>query len=240
MFDDAPHWTKYCETVIEKLGWMQEAKKTLTEKTLEAKLWHMHPVVFLDSLKSSRITLPEARVRAFMRLIRVCEGTTGEGGYERLFGGESFIKDYHKTFADHPRIKIVRKNKKTGKVYPSTAAGAYQVMGYTWDDVATKFWREKYNILDFSPSSQYLLCVVLLKEKVKNNALDMIINNLIEKAITESCSYEWASLPPSRHGQPIKSISECLSIYNKFFDEELLGKTDLHISNGFLRLVGYE
>jgi uncharacterized FlgJ-related protein len=55
MFDDAPHWTKYCETVIEKLGWMQEAKKTLTEKTLEAKLWHMHPVVFLDSFSSRKI-----------------------------------------------------------------------------------------------------------------------------------------------------------------------------------------
>lgn len=180
------------------------------------------------------ITIEEARVRAFMRMIRVCEGTTGEQGYERLFGGESFIRDYHKTFATHPQIKITRKNKKTGKVYISSAAGAYQVMGYTWEDRSSAFWREKYGIADFSPESQGLLCVVILKEKVRDNALNMIVQGNVKEAIENSCSYEWASLPPGRHGQPIKPLSECLRDYNVFLKEELEGKTNLHIIHGFL------
>jgi len=97
------------------MAWMQEVT---TEKPGPS-LWHMHPIIFLSYFFSKAITLEEARVRTFMRMIRVCEGTTGEEGYERLFGGEPFIKDYHKTFATHPQIKITRKNKKTGKMYIS-------------------------------------------------------------------------------------------------------------------------
>jgi len=227
---EAPEWKKYSEDFLDKMTWMQD----VTTEKLGPSLWHMNPIVFLSYFFSKTITIEEARVRAFMRMIRVCEGTTGEQGYERLFGGESFIKDYHKTFATHPQIKITRANKKTGKVYISSAAGAYQVMGYTWKDRSTAFWREKYGIADFSPESQDLLCVVILKEKVRDNALNMIIQDNIKEAIENSCSYEWASLPPGRHGQPIKSLSECLRVYDDFLKEELDGKTNLHIKNGFL------
>ncbi|MDY1038666.1 hypothetical protein [Lelliottia sp. CFBP8978] len=227
---EAPEWKKYSEAFLDKMTWMQD----VTTDKLGPSLWHMHPIAFLGQLSLKAITIEEARVRAFMRMIRVCEGTTGEEGYERLFGGESFIKDYHKTFATHPQIKITRQNKKTGKTYISSAAGAYQVMGYTWDDRSTVFWRKQYGIADFTPESQDLLCVVILKEKVRDNALDLIIHDKIKDAIENSCSYEWASLPPGRHGQPIKSLSECLSVYNKFLKEEMDGETNLHINNGFL------
>ncbi|MES0320016.1 glycoside hydrolase family 104 protein [Citrobacter sedlakii] len=227
---EAPEWKKYSEDFLDKMAWMQD----VTTEKLGPSLWHMHPIVFLSYLFSKNITLEEARVRAFMRMIRVCEGTTGEQGYERLFGGESFIRDYHKTFSTHPQIKITRVNKKTGKIYISSAAGAYQVMGYTWDDRSTTFWRKKYGIADFSPESQDLLCVVILKEKVRDNALKLIIQGKIKEAIENSCSYEWASLPPGRHGQPIKSLNECLRNYDLFLKEELEGKTNLHIKRGFL------
>ncbi len=107
-------------------------------------------------------------------------------------------------------------------------------MGYTWDDRSMVSRRKKYGITDFTPESQDLLCVIILKEKVRDNALDMIIHGKIKEAIENSCSYEWASLPPARHNQPIKSLSECLRIYSEFFKEEMEGKTDLHIKNGFL------
>lgn len=93
---------------------------------------------------------------------------------------------------------------------------------------------KKYGIIDFTPESQDLLCVVILKEKVRDNALDMIIYDKIKDAIENGCSYEWASLPSGRHGQPIKSLSECLRVYNVFLKEEMEGKTNLHIKNGFL------
>lgn len=226
----------YCEKWQTDMEWMRE----VSPFSCNNPVWHFHPVVFLDAIKFSALSLEEARVRAFMRMIRVCEGTTGEDGYEKLFGGESFIKDYHRTFSTHPQIKIKRTNKKSGKTYISSAAGAYQVMGYTWDDPSTIDWRKKYDILNFSPSSQDLLCVAILKEKVRNDALNMIVHGKIKEAIEDSCSYEWACLPHGRYGQPIKSISECLDIYDDFFDKELNWNTDLHISYSFLKDFPYE
>lgn len=72
------------------------------------------------------------------------------------------------------------------------------------------------------------------------NALNIIIHGKIKEAIEDSCSYEWACLPHGRYGQPIKSISECLDIYDDFFDKELNWNTDLHISYSFLKDFPYE
>lgn len=105
------------------------------------------------------LLLEDARVRAFMRMLRVGEGTVGVKGYETLFSGKSFIQDYNKDFSDHPRIKI-----KAGGLI-SSAAGAYQVMGYTWDDPSMVKARQNYNIKDFSSLSQDLFCLILLKSK---------------------------------------------------------------------------
>ncbi|ELY3542257.1 glycoside hydrolase family 104 protein [Cronobacter turicensis] len=229
----APDWVPYTQQFTDRLCWMQALKKL----KLGPVLWHMHPIMFLNNFSMKTILLEEARVRAFLRMIRNCEGTEGEDGYERLFGGESFIKDYRKTFDTHPQIKVKKKNKKTGVVYISSAAGAYQVMGYTWSDPYTIILREKYGINDFTPESQDLLCVVFLKEKVLGDALNMIINDNIKEAIEKSCSYEWASLPPGRHGQPIKSLNECLKNYNSYLQEELAGKTNLHLKSGFLNEI---
>lgn len=217
---------------VEELGWMDRLSKV---HIAGPTLWHFYPLTLV--MRSPLSPEVELRVRAFMRMIRMCEGTETDRGYERLFGGQSFIKDYNKTFEQHPQIKITRRNKKTGVEYISSAAGAYQVMGYTWSDPSTEFWRKKYQIKDFSPQYQDLLCVVFLKEKVRGNALSMIKNNKIKEAIEDSCSYEWASLPPGRHGQPIKTIDECLSAYEKFLSEERLGKTTLFIGPGFWELL---
>ncbi|MGA5656231.1 glycoside hydrolase family 104 protein [Rahnella contaminans] len=235
MTDFDPQHATLNKSLIDSLSWMAEVKGVNGSNGV----WHMHPIVFIGAIQSKDVGLEEARVRAFLRMIRMCEGTVGEAGYERLFGGESFIKDYHKTFSDHPRIKIKRTNK-AGKTYVSSAAGAYQIMGYTWDDPATISWKKQYNVVDFSPASQDRMCIVILKEKVLNDALDMIVKGEITKAITESCSYEWASLPPSRHGQPMISLEKCLSTYNEFLTEELQGKSDLHIEHSFLKDFGYE
>ncbi|EOI5720488.1 glycoside hydrolase family 104 protein [Cronobacter dublinensis] len=229
----APDWVPYTQQFTDKLCWMQE----LTKLNLGPVLWHMHPIKFLDNFSVKTATLEEARVRAFLRLIRYCEGTEGDDGYERLFGGESFIKDYHKTFKSHPQIKVKRKNKKTKVVYVSSAAGAYQIMGYTWNDPYIVILREKYGITNFTPESQDMLCIIFLKKKVAGDALNMILNNRIEEAIEDSCSYEWASMPPGRHGQPIKSLIDCLSAYDLFLKEDLAGRTNLHIKSGFLNVV---
>ncbi|MDI6458424.1 hypothetical protein QL185_02470 [Cronobacter malonaticus] len=106
----APNWVPYTQQFTDRLCWMQELKKL----KLGPVLWHMHPIMFLNNFSIKTISLEEARVRAFLRMIRNCEGTEGEDGYERLFGGESFIKDYRKTFDTHPQIKVKKKIKKQG------------------------------------------------------------------------------------------------------------------------------
>lgn len=192
-------------------------------------VWHMHPIVFLDALKFSVLSLGEARVRAVMRMLRVGEGTVGEAGYETLFGGQSFIKSYHKDFSDHPQVSITRGN------LTSSAAGAYQVMGYTWNDPKMVSLRADAGIVDFTPKSQDEFCVLIFKYKRKHS-LDKIMSGDIDGAL-DILSYEWASLPPGRYGQPAKSKPEALSLYNYYLDEELSGRTDLHLDIGYITTV---
>lgn len=174
----------------------------------------------------------EARVRAYMRMLRVGEGTEGESGYTKLFGHKDFTKPpFSKDMSDHPRI-----HRPFGKT-TSTAAGAYQVMGYTWDDNNMKIKRKTYGITDFTPLSQDLFCIVLFKDKRKG-MLNLIIEGKIELATSKYGSYEWASLPPGRYGQPNKTMKQALALYDKYLQEELAGKSDLHLKNGFLKKFG--
>jgi len=195
-------------------------------------------------------SLQEARVRAFLRMLRVGEGTVGEKGYETLFGGKSFIKDFKKDWSDHPKVDMP-----FGKT-TSSAAGAYQVMGYTWDDRNMQKAKQKHSnlITDFSPLSQDYFCIALLKYKDKGfkgalqgkvydevyyknskrlSAFDLILDNEIEKAIKVS-AFEWASLPPGVYGQPAKSMKQAIALYEKYLKEEQKGESDLHLPNGFL------
>ena len=220
---DAPEWYAYSMKFLTDIRWMYRVAGMVKNP------WHMHPLVFLDAINKIGITLDEARVRAFMRMIRVGEGTVGEVGYETLFGRKSFIKDYHKSFSDHPNITITRGPLK------SSAAGAYQIMGYTWNDPKMLSYRKKYGIGDFSPKSQDEFCVLILKYKRKG-ALELIIDGDIDGAL-DILSYEWASLPPARYPQPTKSKSEVMSLYNKYLLEEISGETDLHLSIGYIKQV---
>ncbi len=178
-----------------------------------------------------------------MRMLRVKEGTEGESGYKKRYGG---------TFTDmstHPQIIT-----KSGG-YSSSAAGAYQIMGYTYkwlggQDLDKNFkptgvydknhdYIKKYSIPNFNQESQDKLCIIILRHKRSANFLDLITKNKIQEALEEYGSYEWASLPPSRYGQPNQTMENALSNYNKFLKLELAGETDLHLKKGFLKDFGY-
>lgn len=54
---DAPQWKAYSEEFIESMTWMQE----VTKDKLAPSLWHMHPLVFLDSINTEKnysVTFP--------------------------------------------------------------------------------------------------------------------------------------------------------------------------------------
>ena len=209
----------------------------------------------------------EEKVRAFMRMLRVKEGTEGEKGYTTLYGGTQFSD-----MSKHPN-KVITLGK-----YSSTAAGAYQIMGYTYDGIKKYF--SKYNITNFNQEAQDKMCLIILKnnylkdrndsfynpvfykdkdkkdrDTLKENKakewrkrfkgkqgdiIQFIIDDDLERATLLS-SLCWSSLPDSPYGQQSSkyTFEDVKRIYENFLKEEIEGKTDLHLKKGFLKEFGY-
>lgn len=160
-----------------------------------------------------------ARVRAFMQMLRYCEGTAKSNGYSVQFNYVPFVPG-----ADHPRRVI------TANGYKSSAAGAYQITMATWDDFRM---RKKYAGMmpDFLPASQDRCCWAIMDS---HGALPLIRENKIEEAIN-ILGGRWASLPSSKAGQPKRKLGECLQVYNAALAAEMNGQTTL--AAGFEELV---
>jgi muramidase (phage lysozyme) len=138
-----------------------------------------------------------ANLRAFLWMIRVCEGTSGPDGYRTMFGGGLFA-----SFRDHPRKAITKPL--GSRTITSTAAGAYQFLAKTWDECAAAL-----GLTDFGPESQDRAAAFLIKRR---GALADVEAGRIEAAIAK-CAKEWASLPGSPYGQPVKTLEKCLMVY---------------------------
>ena len=140
-----------------------------------------------------------ANLRAFLALIRWAEGTGGPDGYRTLVGGKLFD-----SFDDHPRkIQTIRFGQQE---IHSTAAGAYQFLTATWDRCAKAL-----DLPDFSPECQDRAAIYLIEQR---KALPDIEQGRLREAL-ERCSWEWASLPPSRYNQPVKSLAACEAIFER-------------------------
>ncbi|WP_165816561.1 glycoside hydrolase family 24 protein, partial [Helicobacter cinaedi] len=182
-------------------------------------------------LEVGYVSIEIARLKAFMYALRYGEGTLYDKGYKTLVGGDTFDD-----FSKHPNIY----NKKLN----STAAGAYQILKKTWDNI--KKYRDKYGIDDFSPKNQDKSCIILL-HKIRDS-LDLIMANKIDEAVRtrtdkpkKRLHYEWASLPESPYNQRTETMENFMKYYDKHLKEELQGISNLAISNGeiaeFLQLL---
>ena len=139
-----------------------------------------------DALKSDNVV-------AFLKMIRVGEGTSDVLGYNRIFGGAHF-----NSLADHPRIFVPFGKSK------SSAAGAYQFLARTWDGLV-----KQYGFPDFSQECQDEGAVALIAGR---NALDDVIAGRFNDAVRK-CNREWASLPGSPYGQPTTKIEKARELY---------------------------
>jgi muramidase (phage lysozyme) len=133
-------------------------------------------------------------LRAFLAVIRACEGTVGDEGYRALFGWRPGNGKVFDSFADHPRKRIPY-----GDTY-TTAAGAYQMLASTYDDA-----KAHTGVADFSPESQDRCAVYLIQRR---GALDDVNAGRLRAAISKT-NREWASLPGSPYGQPVRSLDFC-------------------------------
>jgi muramidase (phage lysozyme) len=141
--------------------------------------------------------LDKPNVNAFLKMIRAGEGTSDEDGYRRHFGGELFT-----SFTDHPRKVIAKKSR--GKMLFSSAAGAYQFLARTWDEMSAL-----YGLKDFSPINQDIAAVGLIHRR---RALADVIEGRFHEAVRK-CAAEWASLPESPHDQPTRTYWEAFAVY---------------------------
>ncbi len=174
--------------------------------------------------QNSEVCECEARVRAFLRMLRVGEGTgeiietkRGSGIYRAI----NFDKGYKRGFGNN----VIDLSKYSDDAWQgSSAKGAYQVMRYKYWELEgfevghgkngyfnTNIYHggsdqlKKFNIKrDYYPETQDKIGVLLLilrralDEKhrpVGNPLIEDIINGDIEQAIKKKGALEWASLP---------------------------------------------
>jgi lysozyme len=145
--------------------------------------------------------IEEDNIAAFLWMIRCCEGTSGPNGYKTQYTGKLFT-----SFDDHPREVICAFSSRLGKQLCSSAAGAYQYMPKTWDQV-----KRQAGLSDFSPKSQDLGCIQILKNR---GALEYVKKGEWSKAIERTKSI-WASLPGDVYGQGGKSAQQALAYYKQ-------------------------
>ncbi|MDD1421231.1 hypothetical protein MEO40_19310, partial [Dolichospermum sp. ST_sed1] len=118
----------------------------------------------------------------------------------------SFITFNLTLATDHPRKNICAGS------YCSTAAGRYQFLSKTWDMVQGVL-----RLPDFKQTSQDKAGIYLVENrKVSKSTHRSIMDYTTFQQTMNKISYEWASLPPGRYGQPIKSMSVSWAKYKEF------------------------
>ncbi|AFY74031.1 muramidase (phage lambda lysozyme) [Synechococcus sp. PCC 7502] len=149
-------------------------------------------------------------INAFLKVIRYAEGTDAQDGYQIQYTGARFY-----SFTDHPRI--ARCGNIRGKSVCSTAAGAYQFLDTTWDDVASSIGAP-----DFSPTSQDRGAIELI---YRAGALQDIESGNIARAIGKLAPV-WASFPrwdgdmEGAYGQSVVSMNELLQVFQYYQQAE--------------------
>lgn len=145
--------------------------------------------------------LKNPNVRKFLDLISYTEGTQGNG-YRTAFGGGQL-----RSLNDHPRyLKTFKQT--DGTLNKTSAAGRYQFLKGTWDNVA-----RQYRLKDFSPHSQDLGAVALLFGR---DAIPALLKGDFQTAVRRTGA-EWASLPTSNYKQNKRSWDNV----NKFLGGKL-------------------
>lgn len=127
-------------------------------------------------------------VRTMLDLIAASEGVAH--GYNTGFGNT--VLD---ALEDHPR-ELKPFTETSGRRNLTSAAGRYQFLAGTWDDVAPRIGAS-----DFMPENQDLAAVYLMQRR---GALDAVLEGDYSAAISK-LGREWASLPSSPYAQPKRS-----------------------------------
>jgi len=146
--------------------------------------------------------------RGLQQALSRAEGTWrgNAPGYNILFGGGQF-NDYSR----HPD-KVI----KSPGGYASAAAGAYQFMPGTYQEVARQL-----GLKDFSPESQDLAMLYKVRQRLMpvGGLAALTKEGTLSPALQDYLAPEWASIPTAEggsfYGQPVKRSSQV----SAWFDE---------------------
>jgi muramidase (phage lysozyme) len=152
--------------------------------------------------------------QAFLALLRKTEGTDKYANpYTTGFGGVQLDN-----LNDHPH-KILGHTADGN----TTAAGAYQFLGSTWDGI-----KNKLGLKDFSPQSQDAAALELIRQK---GALGDIDNGNFQSAIQKLGS-TWASLPSSPYLQGHRSNEDVQKMLQQITGGRFIGQQPFKLPNG--------
>ena len=180
MATDIPGWAKEAEPQATP-SWASAPDKAAVPSWASAPAPAPAPQTRSQPMMQPQGT-PEANVKKFLDFLGRAEGAD----YNTIVGGSKFSD-----FRAHPRVVGLRTAEG-----PSTAAGKYQIVGTTYDEIAPKL-----GIRDFTPDSQDRIAVELIRRK---GALEDVRSGNFDAAISKLGS-TWASLPSSPYSQPKRS-----------------------------------
>lgn len=141
------------------------------------------------SLQFLEQALQNPNVKAFLDTIGPSEGAN----YNSLFGDTPHGKNTFSDFSKHPNVMVP-----FGENNHSTAAGRYQILFKTWEEI-----RQKYNLPDFGEHSQDIAGAELISQR---NCLQRLMDGDFHYAVSR-CNTTWASLPGSPYGQPVHTVA---------------------------------
>jgi len=155
-------------------------------------------VVGPSSCSPSRATgVVTSKRKALLDTIAFAEGTRGRGydGYNILYAYRT-IDDCNQ----HPNRVIC------SGAYCSSAAGRYQFLNTTWKGLG---------LPNFRPENQTRGAMTLMAWRKATIPADRAMTATEFSNVMSKISYEWASLPPGRYGQPIRTMSQLRTEYCK-------------------------
>lgn len=121
-----------------------------------------------------------------------------DNGYNVLVGSTPRNILTFDSYEEHPNL--------FNHVLNSTAAGRYQFIHKTWENLA-----DQLDLYDFSPTSQDKGGAELIRQR---GALNDAIAGRLETALGK-CAEEWASLPGGSSGQHQNSLESLTATYLK-------------------------
>ena len=150
-----------------------------------------------------------ANRKAFLDMLAVSEGTstspaTLNNGYDVIVTGVDGVPEVFTDYSDHPfnngrPSKVINSHGLT-----SNASGRYQFMLRDWHH-----YRDQLKLPDFSPDSQDLWALQLIRER---SALPLIDLGEFAAAVAR-VSNLWASLPGAGYGQRENQLARLEAAY---------------------------